>query len=117
MSIGDEITVDVPTLGQPIQARAIPGLNVGQSVSLALRSEKITLSRTPVEGANVIAEKVKDLACFGKDTLYRISLANDTLISVHAVNANRGAEDARLADWNGMVWLTLLAAAAIILTE
>lgn len=116
MSIGEEITVDVPTLGQAVQARAIPGLTIGQSVCLALRPEKITISRTPVEGANVIAGEVKDLAYFGKDSLYRIVLPNETLISVHAVNANRGAEEARLADWYDKVWLTFPAASAIILT-
>ena len=65
----------------------------------------------------MIAVEVKYLAYFGKDSLYRIALPNETLISVHAVNANRGAEDARSADWNDKVWLTFPAASAIILTE
>jgi putrescine transport system ATP-binding protein len=117
MSIADVITVDVPILGQQITARAVEGLQVGQSVSLALRPEKIAISRVPVEGANVIAGEVKDLAYFGKDSLYRIALPSGALISVHAVNANRGAEEARVADWNDKVWLSFAPASAILLTE
>ena len=117
MSIGDVITVSVPTLGQQILARAVEGLRVGQSVTLALRPEKITINREPVEGANVIAGEVKDLAYFGKDSLYRIALPSGALISVHAVNANRGAEEARLADWYDKVWLSFATASAILLTE
>lgn len=117
MQIGDLITVDVPTLGQQVQARFIPGLQVGQTVSLALRPEKMTIHRSPVEGANVIAGEVKDLAYFGKDSLYRISLPSGALISVHAVNANRGAEEARVADWYDKVWLSFAPASAILLTE
>ena len=116
VAIGEVITLEVPTLGQTVLARAIPGLAIGQTVSLALRPEKITIHRSPIDGPNVIAGEVKDLAYFGKDSLYRIALPN-ALISVHAVNANRGAEDARLADWYDKVWLTFAPASAIILTE
>ena len=103
--------------GQQILARAVEGLRVGQSVTLALRPEKITINREPVEGANAIAKEVKDLAYFGKDSLYRIALPSGALISVHAVNANRGAEEARLADWYDKVWLSFATASAILLTE
>ena len=116
VAIGEVITLEVAALGQTVQARVIPGLAIGQTVSLALRPEKITIHRRPVEGPNVIAGEVKDLAYFGKDSLYRIALPG-ALISVHAVNANRGAEEARLADWYDKVWLTFAAASAIILTE
>ncbi len=117
VSIGEVITVDVPALGQQVQARFIEGLAVGQTVTLALRPEKITIHRAPVEGANVIAGEVKDLAYFGKDSLYRIALPSGQLVSVHAVNANRGAEKDRLADWYDKVWLTFAPASAILLTE
>jgi putrescine transport system ATP-binding protein len=116
-AIADVITVDVPTLGQKIHARPVEGLQVGQSVSLALRPEKISISRQPLEGSNVIAGEVKDLAYFGKDSLYRITLPSGALISVHAVNANRGAEEERLADWYDKVWLRFTPASAILLTE
>lgn len=116
-AIGPEITVEVVALGKKVQARTVPGLTLGQSVTLALRPEKITIHRTPVEGPNVIAGEVKDLAYFGKDSLYRIALPSGQLVSVHAVNASRGAEEERVADWYDKVWLTFPAASAILLAE
>ncbi|MBI1172589.1 polyamine ABC transporter ATP-binding protein [bacterium] len=117
MSIADVVTVDVPQLGQRLQARPTSGVQVGQALSLALRPEKITISRTPLQGANVIAGEVKDLAYFGKDSLYRIALPSGALISVHAVNAHRGGDAERLADWYDKVWLDFAPASAILLTE
>ncbi len=116
-SIADVITVVVPALGQQVQARVVPGLEVGQSLSVALRPEKITIHREPMEGLNIIAGEVKNLAYFGKDSLYRIALPSGQLVSVHAVNADPGAEDQRLADWYDKVWLTFAPASAILLTE
>ncbi len=115
ISVDEVVTVEVPVLGQQIQARAVD-VTPGQTVQLAVRPEKITIHRSPVIGPNVLAGEVKDLAYFGKDSLYRIALPN-ALVSVHAVNANRGAEDARVADWYDKVWLSFDAASAIILTE
>ena len=116
-AIGDPISVEVPALGQKLQARAVAGLNVGQAVTLALRPEKITLHRSPVEGANVLAGEVKDLAYFGKDSLYRVALPTGALVSVHAVNAARASDDDRLADWHDKVWLSFDPASVLLLTD
>ena len=115
--IGAQITVDVPALGQTVQARAVGGLSVGQSVTMALRPEKITIHRTPVEGANVLAGEIKDLAYFGKDSLYRVALPSGALVSVHAVNAARASDDERLADWYDKVWLSFDPASVLLLTD
>ena len=117
VAIGAQITVDVPALGQTVQARAVGGLSVGQSVTMALRPEKITIHRTPVEGANVLAGEIKDLAYFGKDSLYRVALPSGALVSVHAVNAARASDDERLADWYDKVWLSFDPASVLLLTD
>jgi putrescine transport system ATP-binding protein len=116
-ALGDLISVDVPALGQTVQACAVAGLSVGQSVTMALRPEKITLHRAPVEGANVLAGGVKDLAYFGKDSLYRVALPSGALVSVHAVNAARASDDERLADWDDKVWLSFDPASVLLLTD
>ena len=116
-ALGDQISVDVPALGQSVQARAIGGLSVGQNVTMALRPEKITIHRAPIEGANVLAGGVKDLAYFGKDSLYRVALPSGALVSVHAVNAARASDDERLADWDDKVWLSFDAASVLLLTD
>ncbi len=113
---GDAAVLDVAGLG-PVQARAVPGLVPGQNVSMAIRPEKLTISRVKPEGGNVIEGEVKDLAYFGKDSLYRIALPSGGLVSVHAVNARRAGEGERVANWYDKVWLSFEPSAAIILTE
>ena len=122
---GEAALVAVPDLGGSFATRAVPGLAAGQKVTLALRPEKIAISRdAPRAGAgagNVVRGVVKDLAYFGKDSLYRVTLPSGALVAVHAVNARRsGAADRvadRVADWEDVVWLSFDPAAAILLVE
>ena len=109
--------LNVPAFASTIDARVVPGLVVGQTVSLALRPEKLRITHHRPALGNVIAGKVKDLAYFGKDSLYRIILPSGALMAVHAVNASRGNEAARVADWDDKVWLSFDPGAAIVLTE
>jgi putrescine transport system ATP-binding protein len=111
-------TLSLSGAGPPVLARPVPGLSVGLTVTFALRPEKIAISRTRPDGtANALPGVVHDLAYFGKDSLYRVSIEGGQLVSVHAVNARRGDEAARVADWEDRVWLSFDPGAAIILTE
>jgi putrescine transport system ATP-binding protein len=88
---------------------------MGQSVTVSLRPEKITISKDAPQSGNVVEGKVKDLAYFGKDSLYRIAVPSGALVQVHAVNARRGDEATRVADWDDRVWLSFDPASAIVL--
>lgn len=112
---GQTCKVEIADLSKVIEARSIPGLGVGQGVTVALRPEKIRLNRHEHQGPNVIAGQVNDIAYFGKDSLYRITLPTGAMISVHAVNAHRTGEWA--ASWEDPVWLSFDPASAILLTE
>ena len=114
---GGLLAVDVPAFGGRVMARDVPGVVEGQSVTLALRPEKLTLSKDRPEGPNAVEGMVKDLAYFGKDSLYRISLPSGALVQAHAVNARRGTEAARVADWDDRIWLGFDPGAAIVLAE
>ena len=114
--VGDVAVLDVTDLG-PVAARAVPGLVAGQRVSLAIRPEKLLINKVRPASGNVIEGEVKDLAYFGKDSLYRVALPSGSLVAVHAVNARRAGESARVADWYDKVWLSFDPASAIILTE
>ncbi|MGB8813867.1 MAG: ABC transporter ATP-binding protein [Paracoccaceae bacterium] len=114
---GDNVRLEVPALAGTAVARAVPGIGVGQKVTLALRPEKIAISRVRPEGGNAFAGVVKDLAYFGKDSLYRVTLPAGGLVSVHAVNARRGGEGERAADWEDKVWLSFDPGAAILLLD
>lgn len=112
---GQTCKVDLPELGMVIEARSVPGLAPGREVTVALRPEKLRLTRHEHPGPNVVAGQVHDIAYFGKDSLYRITLPTGAMISVHAVNAHRTGE--WIAQWEDRVWLSFDPASAILLTE
>jgi putrescine transport system ATP-binding protein len=113
---GGQLRLAVPALGGEVLARDLPAAQPGQTVHLAVRPEKITLSKARPEGPNAFAGQVRDLAYFGKDSLYRIALPG-ALVQAHAVNARRGDEGARVADWDDAVWLAFDPSAAIVLVD
>jgi putrescine transport system ATP-binding protein len=112
-----ETTVEAEAFGSKIMARSIEGLRKGQELTLALRPEKIMIGKTKPKTANVFAGEVKDLAYFGKDSLYRIQLASGQLLAVHAVNSQRAGEAERAANWGEKVWIGFEPSSAILLTE
>jgi putrescine transport system ATP-binding protein len=107
--------LEVAEFGATVRVTGTGGLVVGQAVTLALRPEKVVLHRARPEGPNVVEGAVRDLAYFGKDSLYRITLPGGGLIAVHAVNADR--EAAGRPDWHDRVWLTFEPSAAILLRD
>lgn len=114
---GDLTEIDIPAMGGTFAARSLPGLTEGQNVTVALRPEKVSISKTCPDAVNVVEGQVKDLAYFGKDSLYRVILPGGDLISVHTVNARRASESGRPADWDDRVWLSFEPASAILLTD
>ncbi|MFZ1471246.1 MAG: ABC transporter ATP-binding protein [Paracoccaceae bacterium] len=113
-AVDGQLLLDVPALGGAVTARPQPGLVERQAVTLALRPEKLRLTKDRPEGPNVFEGMVKDLAYFGKDSLYRITLNSGALVQAHAVNASRGDDVAR-ADWDDQVFLSFDPASAIVL--
>jgi putrescine transport system ATP-binding protein len=93
-------------------------VDVGQSVSVAVRPEKISINKkTPAKGLNAVEGKVLDLGYFGKDSLYRVKLSSSALVRVNRVNDQRGGESARVAQWEDKVWLSFEPSAAILLKD
>nr|WP_316651164.1 ABC transporter ATP-binding protein [uncultured Gellertiella sp.] len=115
----DIATVDVPQLGAVVKGRADPSIQKGANLSVAVRPEKIRISReAPADDSiNNIPGVVQDLGYFGKDSLYRVKLANDTILSVNSVNDRRGGENERVAQWEDKVWLHFEPSSVILLQE
>jgi putrescine transport system ATP-binding protein len=110
--------LDVPELGDPVQARCPKGLAPGDAVTLAVRPEKIAIARErPAAVANVTPGVVEDLGYFGKDSLYRVRLPSGRIVSVNSVNARRAGENERVAQWEDAVWLAFDPSAAILLKD
>jgi putrescine transport system ATP-binding protein len=90
----------------------------GQNVSVAVRPEKIVISKKkPSRGMNATEGLVIDLGYFGKDSLYRVKLPSSAMVRVNRVNDQRGGESDRVAKWEDKVWLSFDPSAAIVLKD
>ena len=117
-SVNGTASVEVPQLGVTLEARENANLAAGQSVKVAVRPEKIHITREPPPpGVNAIEGTVDDLAYFGKDSLYRIKLSTGTILQVNNVNARRAAESERVARWEDKVWLSFEPSSVILLRD
>jgi putrescine transport system ATP-binding protein len=117
-SVNGTTNVEVPKLGATLEARENTNFAAGQAVKVAMRPEKIHITRErPHSGLNAIEGTVDDLAYFGKDSLYRIRLSTGTILQVNNVNARRAAESERVAQWEDKVWLSFEPSSVILLKD
>ena len=91
--------------------------NNGQRVWVALRPEKIRLSKTPLqaERINQIKGVVWELGYLGNRSTYRIKTETGKLVTVFAQNATRTAEWS--IDWSDEVYLSWTANCAVLLQQ
>jgi putrescine transport system ATP-binding protein len=107
--------VDVPALGGHVSVSEVQAA-VGTKVAVAVRPEKVMLSHERPPGPNAIQGAVKDLAYFGKDSLFRVALASGQLVQVNCVNTSRDGSG-RAAEWGDHVWISFAPSAAIVLKD
>jgi putrescine transport system ATP-binding protein len=116
VSSGTSGTVlSVPALGGEVTAEP-SAARPGEKVKLAVRPEKIALSRERPADGNCFPGVVKDLGYFGKDSLFRVALVSGALVKVNSVNNSREGAG-RTADWGEKVWISFQPSAAIVLTD
>ncbi len=113
----DIMTVDVPKLGTSVQIMGTAKLLPNTSVTVAVRPEKILITRKKPNGPNMFEGTVRDLGYFGKDSLYRVKLSSGVLVSANSVNSQRASEAQRVAQWEDKVWLSFEPQSAIVLAE
>ncbi|MBC8036493.1 MAG: ABC transporter ATP-binding protein [Rhizobiales bacterium] len=110
--------VDLPAIGGRIKASHKTPPPPGAKVTVAVRPEKILISRSkPSNAVNAFKGRVQDLGYFGKDSLYRVKLASGALVTANSVNARRAKEDERVAKWEDEVWLSFDPSSAIVLMD
>jgi len=112
---GDTLAVAVPELGRELQVRSKRELAPGDEVCIAIRPEKIVISRQPLELANSVRGRVRDLGYLGSVSVYRVELDNGSLIKVTAANTLHSAE--REVDWEDEVYLGWRPTSALVLVE
>jgi putrescine transport system ATP-binding protein len=97
--------------------------HVGMPVSVALRPEKIRISRKPPvqeEGMppapfNQLKGRVKDMVYFGSDTLYHLQLASGAILKVTQSNTERHPDDT--LSWDDEAYAWWLPSAHVVLTS
>ena len=91
----------------------------GMAVTVALRPEKIQLSRDKPqaegESFNTAVGTVKEMAYFGSYTVYRLQLASGALLKVSMANTERHREDE--ITWGDQVWAHWSDSAQVVLTQ
>jgi putrescine transport system ATP-binding protein len=88
----------------------------GMNVTVALRPEKIHLSREkPAEAHNAVRGKVKDLSYFGSFTVYHLELPSGAHLKVNMSNVQRHRDDE--LTWGDEAWAHWSDSSQVVLTQ
>ncbi|MEE8527049.1 MAG: ABC transporter ATP-binding protein [Gammaproteobacteria bacterium] len=115
--VGNAVEIHCKELNDPISVPCDLSLTVDASVAVAVRPEKIFISKEPPESADRISIKgiVLDLGYFGNLSLYRVRLSSGKIIEVSAQNRRREAR--RTVEWDDEVFLSWDQSSTILLNE
>jgi putrescine transport system ATP-binding protein len=113
----DRIKVYADEAGTTLTALGRQLVEVGQNVEIAVRPEKIFVSKDkPAESDDVLIEGVvDDLGYLGNRSLYRIKLASGKVIQVSSQNRRRSIT--RFLDWEDKVWISWTPRSAVVLLD
>ena len=88
----------------------------GQDVALALRPEKVAVSKEePAQLHNKARGIIEDIAYFGSHSVFHVRLANGSKILANMINSQRWASEK--FTWNDAVWLSWDDQAGVVLTS
>ncbi len=112
---GGGVQLACEALGLDVRAAAERPPRAGSRAWLAVRPEKLWISKEPPQdpGRNVVRGVVLDLGYFGNRSLYRVRLANGTVLQVSAQNRRRSATYAM--EWDDEVYVSWDEASTILL--
>ena len=103
--------------GSELRATGEHGLNSGATVCIAIRPEKIFISKNAPENDTDTTMRgiVEDLGYFGNISLYRIRLDSGKILQVSAQNRTRSAQ--RFLEWDDKVWVSWRPRSAVVITD
>ncbi|GKY87436.1 ABC transporter ATP-binding protein [Sinisalibacter aestuarii] len=100
----------------PITAEVTSEISDGQTVTYAIRPEKIRVSRDqPEDRSNVAFGKIIDIGYLGNVSTYHVELADGQMVKAAMTNATRVAR--RDFTWEDEVWLSWRESAGVVLTQ
>jgi putrescine transport system ATP-binding protein len=109
------ITIACPETGCTLSVDDVGRFSTGQRVWIALRPEKIRLSKEPASGSrlNQLKGTVWELGYLGNRSTYRIKTSAGKIVTVFAQNERRTSEWS--IDWSDEVYVSWGADAAVLL--
>ncbi len=110
----DHVTIDCQDCRHYV-GHGITG-TVGMPVTVAVRPEKVRVSREPPEGEyNRALGKIKDLSYFGSFTVYHLQMASGNVLKVSQAATERHREEA--LTWGDEAWASWSPSAQVVLTQ
>ena len=90
--------------------------NEGMAVTVALRPEKIHLSRhKPADEFNTVPGTIEEMSYFGSFTVYHLQLASGAMLKVSVANTQRHRDDE--FTWGDTAWAHWSRSAHVVLTQ
>jgi len=116
-AVGDEeLQVYSDEAGETLTALGRQLVKVGQTIEIAVRPEKIFISKDKPDNDDVCIEGVvDDLGYLGNRSLYRIRLPSGKIIQVSSQNRRRSVT--RFLEWEDKVWLSWRPLSAVVLLD
>lgn len=114
---GRRVRVNCAEAGRALHADAEDPPTVGDAVAVAIRPEKIFITKEqPEDGERGwLTGVVLDFGYFGNLSLYQVRLGTGKVVQVSAQNRQRSAE--RFIEWDDEVYLSWDTASAILLRD
>lgn len=90
----------------------------GTKVWVAVRPEKIAISKTPVDqNTNQLKGVVHDIGYLGKLSTYRVQVDSGEVVEITVPNQVRPKGDKHSVDWDDEVYLSWAPSSAVVLTK
>ena len=114
---GDCMHIQGDEYNEALKAQLSPEIEKGEKVWIAVRPEKISIAKEPVEGERVTSLKgiVWDIGYYGNLSVYRVKTEAGKVVQVSTQNQRRLAEGT--IDWDEEVYISWDASSSIVLTE
>ena len=114
---GEIVTVDCDAVNAAIKAKSASRINRSTRLTVAVRPEKIMITKEPPDAGTATALKgvVWDLGYYGNLSVYRIKTDAGMIVQVSAQNRVRSAE--RTLEWDDVVYLSWDIQSSVVLTE
>ncbi|MEO0945342.1 MAG: ABC transporter ATP-binding protein, partial [Pseudomonadota bacterium] len=111
-TLGDEAVLHWAE-GKSLVGQAGAGLSVGQAATLAIRPEKIAISRAEPDARNKVQGKILDIGYLGNLSTYHVELPEGPVVKCEVGNRSRLSR--RDYTWEDQVWLKWSDTAGLVL--